>query len=124
MPRPLLNFEGVIGYNTADAEEAAHFFEHTLGLQLTADDDGMRFYQLRDGTTLAVDATGRSAGERPYLLFSTPDIRAAADHFVERGCVTRELPWAQGAGFIAATPEGHTVAVVDESTLSGNADGA
>ena len=27
-----LRFEGVIGYSTADAEEAAHFFEHTLGL--------------------------------------------------------------------------------------------
>jgi hypothetical protein len=71
--QPPLKFEGVVGYSTADGEEAAHFFEHTLGLELTADDEGMRFYGLGGGLTLSVDATGRSAGEAPWLLFSTPD---------------------------------------------------
>jgi len=114
---PGLRFQGVIGYSTGDAEEAAHFFEHTLALELKGEEAGIRFYQLDETVTLAVDATGRSAGERPYLLFSAPDVHAAADYFVERGCIVRELPWAQGAGFLASTPEGHTVAVVDETAM-------
>ena len=89
-----------------DGEEAAHFFEHTLGLELGAEDAGMRFYQLGDGTTLMVDATGRAAGDPPYMLFSTADVVAAAEYFLERGCAVKELPWATGAGFIASTPGG------------------
>ena len=117
MPNPELKFEAIIGYATRDAEEAAHFFEHTLGLELGAEDAGMRFYQLGDGTTLTIDATGRSAGEPPYMLFSTPDVVVAAEYFLERGCAVRELPWAQGAGFIAQSPEGHAVAVVATESL-------
>jgi predicted enzyme related to lactoylglutathione lyase len=115
---PNLKFEAVIGYATQDAEEAAHFFEHTLGLELGAEDAGMRFYQLGDGTTLTIDVSGRSAGEPPYMLFSATDVVAAAEHFLERGCAVRELPWAQGAGFIAQTPEGHAVAVIASEALA------
>jgi hypothetical protein len=118
MPAPPLRFEAVIGYATSGGEEAAHFFEHTLGLEMGAEDAGMRFYQLGDGTTLMVDATGRAAGDPPYILFSTPDIVPAAEYFLERGCAVKELPWATGAGFIASTPEGHTVAVIAEGALS------
>lgn len=119
MSPPKLKFEGVIGYATADAEEAAHFFEHTLGLELGADEDGMRFYPLGEGTTAVVDATGRAAGQGPYLLFSTPDVVTAAENFLERGCTVAELPWAQGAGFLARSPEGHAVAVVAEEAMGG-----
>ena len=118
MDGKLLTFEGVVGYATGDAEEAEHFFEHTLGLELGAEDAGLRFYPLGEGLTLAVDASGRSPGEPPYLLFSTADLVVAGEHFLQRGCAVRELPWApQGAGFIARSPEGHTVCVVDESSL-------
>jgi len=112
-----LRFESIIAYSTADAEEAAHFFEHTLGLPVGAEDAGVRFYQLGEGATLMVDATGRAAGTPPYMLFSTENVVEAAEHFLERGCAVRELPWAQGAGFLASTPEGHTVAVIATEAL-------
>jgi hypothetical protein len=41
----------------------------------------------------------------------------AAEHFLERGCAVAELPWAKGAGFLARSPEGHTVAVVSAEAL-------
>jgi hypothetical protein len=118
MSQPPLRFEAVVGYSTSGGEEAAHFFEHTLGLELGAEDAGMRFYQLSDGTTLMVDATGRAIGEPPYLLFSTPDAVAAAEFFLERGCAVKELAWAVGAGFVVVTPEGHAVAVIAEGALA------
>ncbi|HYM15049.1 MAG TPA: hypothetical protein VEZ14_05780 [Dehalococcoidia bacterium] len=118
MNQGLLRFEGIIGYATASAEEAAHFFEHTLGLELGADDGGLRFYPLAENLTLAVDVTGGDAA--PYLLFSTARLVEAGEHFLERGCQLRELPWAPGgAGFMARAPEGHTVCVVDEASLDG-----
>src|SRR3954462_12314311 len=104
---PSFNFERVITYSVAEAEEAAHFFEHTLGLELGAEDGTLRFYALGDGTTLAIDVSGLESGTPPYLLFSTPDVTAAAEHFLGLGCQVRELRWASGAGFIAASPEGH-----------------
>ena len=58
-----LRFEGVIGYSTADAEEAAHFFEHTLGLEASGTEGALRFYALGDGLTVSVDASGAAAGE-------------------------------------------------------------
>lgn len=112
-----LRFESIIAYSTGGAEEAAHFFEHALGLSLGAEDDGVRFYQLGEGTTLMVDATGGESGAPPYLLFSTDNVVEAAEHFLERGCAVRQLPWAQGAGFLASTPEGHTVAVIAAEAL-------
>ncbi len=113
-----LRFEGIIGYSAGDPEEASHFFEHTLGLTPAAEDSGLRFYELGEGMTLAVDITGASAGEPPYMMFSTADLKAAGEHFLQRGCAIRELPWAPGAaGFIARSPEGHTVCVVDEASL-------
>ncbi len=116
----LLRFEGIIGYATADAEEASHFFEHTLGLSMAAEDGSLRFYPLAEGVTLAVDASGGSAGEPPYLLFSSTRLVEAGEHFLNRGCRIRELPWAPGAaGFMARSPGGHTVCVVDESSLGG-----
>jgi len=114
---PPLTFEGVVGFGAQDAEDAAHFFEHTLGLPLGAEDGAMRFYQLSDDLSLMVDASGALAGEPPYLVFSTPDLTAAAEHFLQRGCAVRELPWATGAGFLARAPEGHTVCVVDEAVI-------
>jgi catechol 2,3-dioxygenase-like lactoylglutathione lyase family enzyme len=116
---PRLNFEGVVGYGAADAEEAAHFFEHALGLRLDAQEGHLRFYGLSDGLALAVDVSGALAGEAPYLLFSTDDVTAAAEHFLQRGCAVRELPWAPGQGFLARTPEGHGVAVIDEAAMRG-----
>jgi predicted enzyme related to lactoylglutathione lyase len=118
-PAPPLTFEGVIGYAVSEPEEAVHFFEHTLGLQLAAADGPLRMYALGESLTIAVDVTGASAGEAPYLLFSTPDLTAAAEHFLERGCNVKELPWATGSGFLARTPEGHTVCVVDEEAMGG-----
>lgn len=114
----LLKFEGVVGYSAGDNEEAAHFFEHTLGLELGAEDGGLRFYALSDGVTLTVDISGGMAGQPPYLLFSSPRIVEAAEHFLQRGCQVRELPWApSGAGFFARSPDGHAVAVVDAAAL-------
>ena len=55
------------------------------------------------------------AGEPPYLLFSAADLTGAAEHFLERGCSVRELPWAAGGGFLARSPEGHTVCIVARS---------
>jgi hypothetical protein len=115
-----LRFEGIIGYSVGDTEEAAHFFEHTLGLTLAAVDGGLRFYQLSDAVTLTVDVTGGSAGEPPYLMFSATDLVAAGEHFLERGCAVRELPWAPG--FLARSPEGHTVCIVDEASLAAGED--
>ena len=113
-----LSFEGVLGYATADAEEAVHFFEHTLGLPLGAEEDGFRFYTLAEGLTLAVETSGRMAGGPPYLLFAADDVTAAAEHFLQRGCQVGELPWASGSGFLAKTPEGHAVCVVDRATMA------
>ena len=117
-PAVSLSFEGVVGYSVGEAEEASHFFEHTLGLELGAEDGTLRFYALGQGMTLAVDVSGGSAGEPPYLLFSAKNVVDAAEHFLQRGCQVRELPWAPGgAGFLARSPEGHTVAVVDAAAL-------
>ena len=112
-----LRFEGVIGYSTADAEEAAHFFEHTLGLEPAGAEGALRFYALGEGLTVSVAVSGGAAGEAPYLLFSADDVTAAAEHFLQRGCQVRELTWASEAGFIARAPEGHTVCVVDRASL-------
>ncbi len=118
MNEGLLRFEGIVGYATNDADEASHFFEHTLGLALAAEDGGLRFYPLSDALTLAVDVTGAGAGDPPYMLFSTTRLVEAGEHFLQRGCQIRELPWAPtAAGFIARSPEGHTVCVVDEASL-------
>lgn len=116
-----LTFEGVVGYGVREPEEAAHFFEHTLGLELAGVEGGLRFYGLGSGMTVAVDISGGTAGEPPYLLFSAQDVTAAAEHFLERGCVVKELPWATGAGFLARSPEGHTVCVIqaDEDAAAG-----
>jgi hypothetical protein len=121
---PQLTFEGVIGFGVAEPEEAVHFFEHTLGLQLGAADGALRFYPLGDGTTAAVDVSGQMAGEPPYLLFSTGDLTRAAEHFLERGCNVKELPWAPGAGFLARAPEGHTVCVLAAEAMESAGDGA
>ncbi len=95
-----------------------HFFEHTLGLALTAEEGALRFYRLDAALSLAVDTAGPAAGEPPYLLFSTRDLVRAGEHFLQRGCQIRELPWAPGAaGFMARTTEGHTVCVVEEAAL-------
>ena len=114
MNGPQLRFEGVIAYNAGDLEEAAHFFEHTLGFEPSGEEGPLRFYGLGDGITGAVDLSGAMAGEPPYLVFSAPDLTAAAEHFLQRGCQVRELPWATGSGFIARSAEGHTVCVVQD----------
>jgi len=119
---PQLKFEGVVGFSTGDAEEAVHFFEHTLGLDLSASEGALRFYALDGRLALAVDISGGSAGEPPYLIFSSPDLTAAAEHFIEKGCQVRELPWATGAGFIARAPEGHTVCVIAAGDEAKEAD--
>jgi hypothetical protein len=118
-PSPDITFEGVLGYSVGEPDEAIHYFEHILGLNLGAAEANFRFYPLGDGFTLAVDVSGSLAGEPPYLLFSTPDLTAAAEHFLQRGCAVRELPWATGAGFIARAPEGHMVCIIDEAAMSG-----
>ncbi len=118
MEERLLTFEGVVGYGVSEPAEAVHFFEHTLGLELGAADGSLRFYPLGDGTTAAVDVSGQMAAEGPYLLFSTPDLTKAAEHFLERGCQVKELPWAAGAGFLARAPEGHTVCVLASEALT------
>jgi hypothetical protein len=111
-----LTFEGVVAFPGDDAGEATHFFEHTLGLTLTAEDGPLRFYALGEGMAVAVDASGES-GTEPYLLFSAADLTAAAEHFLQKGCQVRELAWAPGAGFLARSPEGRTVCVVDAGAL-------
>jgi catechol 2,3-dioxygenase-like lactoylglutathione lyase family enzyme len=114
----VLTFEGVIGYAVSEPEEADHFFEHTLGLQLGAQDGALRFYAIGEGLTLTVDVSGADTAASPYLLFSTEDVPAAADHFVERGCQVRPLSWApEGRAFIARAPEGHIVAVIHAELL-------
>lgn len=120
----MLTFEGVIGYAVSEPEEAAHFFEHTLGLQLGAQEGALRFYAVGEGLTLSVDVSGLDTGASPYLLFSTDDVPAAADHFVERGCQVRPLPWApEGRAFIARAPEGHAVAIIDADLLRDEDEG-
>ncbi len=124
MADPVFTFQGVIAYSAGDEEEASHFFEHTLGLELGAQEGGLRFYGLGEGMTLTVDVSGTMVGEPPYLLFSTANVVEAAEHFLQRGCQVRELPWAPGgAGFLARAPEGHTVAVIDAAALD-DSDGA
>jgi predicted enzyme related to lactoylglutathione lyase len=108
---PGLQFEGVIGYGAADADEAAHFFEHILGLTTAGDEGALRFYDA-GGLSAAVDVSGALAGEPPYMVFSAPDLTAAAEHVLERGCSVRELPWAPGGGFLARSPDGHVLCVV------------
>jgi catechol 2,3-dioxygenase-like lactoylglutathione lyase family enzyme len=108
---PDLLFEGVIGFGVQDAEDAAHFFEHVLGLPPAGEEGTLRFYEA-GGLSIAVDVSGALAGEPPYLVFSTPDLTAAAEHFLERGCSVKELPWAPGDGFLARSDGGHTVCVV------------
>ena len=78
----------------------------------------MRFYQLGDGTTLTVDATGRAAGDPPYMLFSTPDVVPAAEYFLERDAPSRNLPGRPAPASSPALPEGHAVAVIAEGALS------
>jgi len=107
-----LTFEGVIAYTAADSDEADHFFGHILGLPLAGEEAPLRFYTLDDATAVAVDVSGATHGEPPYLLFSTADLTTAAEHFLERGCSVRELPWATGGGFLARSPQGHTVCIV------------
>ncbi|MDP9236589.1 MAG: hypothetical protein M3P30_04170 [Chloroflexota bacterium] len=52
------------------------------------------------------------------MMFSTTNLAAAVEHFLRHGCVIKKLPWApEAAGFIARSPEGHAVCVVDESSL-------
>jgi predicted enzyme related to lactoylglutathione lyase len=106
-----LAFEGVIGFGAEDAGDASHFFEHVLGLAASGEEGSLRFYAAGD-LTVAVDVSGGMAGEPPYLVFSTADLTAAAEHFLERGCNVKELPWAPGDGFLARSPEGHSVCVV------------
>ncbi|MDE3096334.1 MAG: VOC family protein [Chloroflexota bacterium] len=115
----LLAFEGVIAYGTRDAEEAAHFFEHTLGLDPAPGEGDVRFYALAQDLVLAVDTGGAYAGLPPYLLFSTGDLDAAREHFLRRGCdvVEMESVGEAGGGFLARAPEGHTVCVVDRASL-------
>jgi catechol 2,3-dioxygenase-like lactoylglutathione lyase family enzyme len=114
----LLRFEGVVGFGAADAEEAAHFFEHTLGLRLAGEEGGLRLYELSPELTVAVDASGAYAGQPPYLLFSADDLAAASEHFVARGCNVREMDWGDpGLGFLARAPEGHTICVVNRTAL-------
>ena len=64
---------------------------------------------------VAVDVSGGAAGDPPYLVFGTPDVTAAAEHFLQRSFAVRELPWATGAGFLARSPEGHTFAVIEDA---------
>jgi len=111
-----LQFEGVIAFPADDPGEAVHFFEHTLGLTVTAEDGPLRFYALSDDLAVAIDAS-RESGADPYLLFSTPDLATAAEHFVGQGCQVRELAWAPGSGFLARSSEGRVVCIVDQSQL-------
>ena len=108
---PDLQFEGVIGYGAADASEAAHVFEHILGLPLSGEEGALRFYDA-GGVSVAVDVSGALAGEPPHMVFSAPDLTVAAEHFLNRGCSVRELPWAPGGGFLARSAEGLVVCVV------------
>lgn len=112
-----LRFEGLVVYSVGDAEEGAHFFEHTLGLQPAAADGALRLYPLSETMTLALDVSGEAAGDAPYLVFSARDLTAAAEHFLGLGCHVRELPWATGSGFLARSPEGRVVCVVEEAAL-------
>ena len=114
MDGPKLTFVGVIGYNAAEAEEASHVFEHTLGLEPSGEEGSLRFYDLGAGNALAVDVSGAAAGDHPYLVFAAVDLTAAAEHFMQRGFNVKELSWASGSGFLARSPEGHSFAVILE----------
>jgi len=115
----LLRFEGVIGYAASDSESAAHFFEHTLGLTPAAEEGPLRFYPLNDKLSIAVDISGDADGDPPYMLFSTTRLTEAGEHFLNRGCQIRQVPWAPGAAaFIARSPDGYAVCVVDEASLA------
>jgi hypothetical protein len=115
---PPLRFEGIIGFATADREEAVHFFEHTLGLARSGEEGALLFYPLGHDLSVTVDTAGASAGDPPYLLFSAADLVGAGEHFLQSGCAIRPLPWAPEApGFLARSPEGHTVCVVDAAAL-------
>jgi hypothetical protein len=114
MDGPKLTFVGVIGYNVAEAEEASHVFEHTLGLEPSGEEGSLRFYELGAGNALAVDVSGAVAGEPPYLVFAAVELTAAAEHFMQRGFQVKELSWASGSGFLARSPEGHSFAVIQE----------
>lgn len=114
MEAPGLTFIGVIAYNASEPEEASHIFEHTLGLRPSAEEGSLRFFDLGSGNAIAVDVSGASAGEPPYLVFAAADLTAAAEHFMQRGFNVRELPWATGSGFLARSPEGHSFAVIQD----------
>ncbi len=114
----LLEFEGVIAYGTADTDEAVHFFEHALGLE-PAGGGEVRFYALGEDIAIAVDTSGNLAGIPPYLLFSTPDLAGAHDHFAQRGFEIADMTDGTGAtrGFFASAREGHTVCIVARDAL-------
>jgi len=114
MSGPRLTFIGVVAYSVAEPEEAAHVFEHTLGLPVAGEEGVLRFYSLGGGVALAVEVSGATAGDPPYIVFGAADLTAAAEHFMQRGFAVRELPWASGAGFLARSPEGHTFAVIED----------
>ena len=118
MDTPALRFIGVVAYSVAEDEEATHIFEHTLGLELAAQEGKLRFYGLGGGMAVAADVSG-GAGEPPYLVFETADVQVAAEHFMQRGFAVRELPWATGSGFLARSPEGHTFAVIADEGPAG-----
>jgi hypothetical protein len=113
-PPPRLTFVGVVGYSVAEAEEAAHVFEHTLGLAPSGEEGVLRFYDLGSGNALAVDVSGATGGDPPYLVFESRDLTAAAEHFMQRGFNVKELVWAVGSGFLARSPEGHSFAVIQQ----------
>ena len=119
--RPALSFEGVIAFPAAEPGEAVHFFEHTLGLVPAGEDGPLRFYPLAEGLALALDASGETGGT-PYLVFSTGDLTAAAEYFLQEGCQVRELPWATGSGFLARSADGRTVCIIDAGALGDEAD--
>ncbi|TAK60485.1 MAG: hypothetical protein EPO22_09230 [Dehalococcoidia bacterium] len=121
----LLRFEGVIGYAASDRESAAHFFEHTLGLTAAAEEGPLRFYPLNERLSIAVDISGDADGDPPYMLFSTTRLTEAGEHFLSRGCEIRRVPWAPGAdAFIARSPDGYAVCVVDEASLADGEGGS
>ncbi|MBF6599590.1 MAG: hypothetical protein IVW36_03660 [Dehalococcoidia bacterium] len=116
----LLAFEGVITYGAKDGAEAERFFERTLGLEpLESGEGDVRFYPLSPDIALAVDTSGSYEGAPPYLLFSSPDLDAARQHFLGNGCTVIEMgpDPAPNVGFFAHAPEGHMVCVVAQGTL-------
>ena len=106
MNEGLLVFEGILAFGARDTEDAEHFFEHTLGLTPAEVEGEVRFYPLADDLALAIDTTGGFAEMPPYLLFSSPNLEAAREHFVRRGCNIIEMDTAdtQAAGRGAGHP--------------------